>query len=108
LDIFAGANDYAGVEKAGKDGHKEINRTTLSIENIQEGLKKQVVLQQLDMLRLRNTCKAFSGTLEFGQAAENELNLIWRNEDELAHLKANLNTHEFSIQYTESGEVKTL
>ncbi len=108
LDIFAGANDYAGVEKAGKDGHKEINRTTLSKENIQEGLKKQVVLQQLEMLRLRNTSKAFSGNLEFGTTDDNELHLIWRNEDELAELKANLTTHEFSIQYTESGEVKSL
>lgn len=108
LDIFAGKNDYDGVEKAGKDGHKEINRTTLSIEAIQEGLKKEVVLKQLDMLRLRNTCKAFSGTLEFGQTSENELNLIWRNGAELAQLKANLTTHEFSIQYTESDEVKTL
>ena len=108
LDIFAGSNDYVGVEKAGKDGHKEINRTTLSTEAIQEGLKKEVVLKQLDLLRLRNTSKAFSGTLEFGQAAENELNLIWRNEDEMAQLKANLTTHEFSIEYTDNGKVKTL
>jgi sucrose phosphorylase len=108
LDIFAGTNDYEGVEKAGKDGHKEINRTTLSMENIQEGLKKEVVLQQLEMLRLRNTSKAFSGTLEFGTTDENELHLIWRNEDEIAQLKANLTTHEFSIQYTDAGQVKTL
>ena len=108
LDIFAGANDYVGVEKAGKDGHKEINRTTLSTEAIHEGLKKEVVLKQLDLLRLRNTSKAFSGTLEFREAAENELNLIWRNGEEMAQLKANLTTHEYSIQYTDNGEVKTL
>lgn len=108
LDIFAGANDYVGVEKAGKDGHKEINRTTLSLENIQEGLRKEVVLKQLAMIQLRNTSKAFSGTLEFGVAAENELNLIWRNEDELAQLKANLSTHEFTIQFTDSGELKSI
>ncbi len=108
LDIFAGTNDYEGVEKAGKDGHKEINRTTLSMENIQEGLKKEVVLQQLEMLRLRNTSKAFSGTLEFGTTDENELHLVWRNEDEIAQLKANLTTHEFTIQYTDAGELKNL
>jgi sucrose phosphorylase len=108
LDIFAGSNDYVGVEKAGKDGHKEINRTTLSTEAIQEGLKKEVVLKQLDLLRLRNTSKAFSGSLEFGEASENELNLIWRNEDEMAQLKANLTTHEFSIEYTNNSKVKTL
>jgi sucrose phosphorylase len=60
------------------------------------------------MLRLRNTSKAFSGSLEFGDASENELNLIWRNENELAQLKANLTTHEFTIQYTDSGELKNL
>jgi sucrose phosphorylase len=108
LDIFAGANDYAGVEKAGKDGHKEINRTTLSVADIKASLQKEVVLKQLDMLRLRNTSKAFSGSLEFGDASENELNLIWRNENELAQLKANLTTHEFTIQYTDSGELKNL
>jgi sucrose phosphorylase len=108
LDIFAGANDYVGVEKAGKDGHKEINRTTLSTEAIHAGLKREVVLKQLDLLRLRNTSKAFSGSLEFGDAADNELHLIWKNEDDMAQLKANLTTHEFSIQYTDSGELKTL
>ena len=108
LDIFAGANDYVGVEKAGKDGHKEINRTTLSTEAIQEGLKKEVVLKQLDLLRLRNTSKAFSGSLEFGEAAENELHLIWINGEEMAQLKANLTTHEYSIEYTDNGKVKTL
>lgn len=108
LDIFAGANDFAGVEKAGKDGHKEINRTTLSLNDIQEGLKKEVVLKQLNMIRLRNTSKAFSGTLEIVPSSNFELNLIWRNENELAQLNANLTTHEFSIQYTDSGELKRL
>jgi len=46
--------------------------------------------------------------LEFGEAAENELHLIWRNEDEMAQLKANLTTHEFSIQYTDKGELKSV
>lgn len=29
LDLFAGKNDYEAVKRAGKDGHKEINRTNL-------------------------------------------------------------------------------
>ena len=52
--------------------------------------------------------KAFSGSLEFGEAAENELHLIWRNGEEMAQLKANLTTHEYSIEYTDNGKVKTL
>lgn len=108
LDIFAGANDYEGVEKAGKDGHKEINRTTLSAEDIQKGLTKNVVLKQLDLLRLRNTSIAFDGVLEFNETSDFELNLTWRNQDDFAQLTANLKTHEFSIQYSDSGIVKTI
>lgn len=71
-------------------------------------MKKEVVLKQLDLLRLRNTSKAFSGSLEFGEAAENELHLIWINGEEMAQLKANLTTHEYSIEYTDNCKVKTL
>ena len=39
LDIFAGTNDYEAAGNAGDGGHKEINRTTLSIKEIEERLK---------------------------------------------------------------------
>ncbi|MGO4818873.1 glycosidase [Flavobacterium sp. W22_SRS_FP1] len=107
LDIFAGANDYDAVLKAGKDGHKEINRTTLSLKNIEEGLKKEVVTKQLDIIRLRNTSNAFLGTVAFDETIEEEINILWSNEKEYAHLVANLKTLEFSIKYSESGEEKS-
>ncbi|EIA07761.1 hypothetical protein [Flavobacterium frigoris] len=106
LDIFAGANDHEAVAKAGKDGHKEINRTTLTIKDIEEGLKKEVVTKQLDIIRLRNTSKAFLGTVTFNDTIEEEINILWKNEGEYAHLIANLKTLDFSIKYTESGEEK--
>jgi sucrose phosphorylase len=107
LDIFAGANDYDAVLKAGKDGHKEINRTTLSLKDIEEGLKKEVVTKQLDIIRLRNTSNAFLGTVTFDETIEEEINILWSNEKEYAHLVANLKTFEFSIRYSESGEEKS-
>jgi sucrose phosphorylase len=107
LDIFAGANDYDAVIKAGKDGHKEINRTTLSLNDIEEGLKKEVVTKQLDIIRLRNTSNAFLGTVTFEETIEEEINILWSNEKEYAHLLANLKTLEFSIKYSESGEEKS-
>jgi sucrose phosphorylase len=107
LDIFAGANDYAAVERAGADGHKEINRTTLSLETIEAALKTEVVLKQLDIIRLRNTSKAFQGTVEFLETtAEEDVNMRWSNGVEYAQLVGNLKTHEFSIHYSESGEEK--
>lgn len=33
-------NDHEAVQRAGESGHKEINRTNLSVDQIVEGLKK--------------------------------------------------------------------
>lgn len=108
LDIFAGKNDYEAVKKAGSGGHKEINRTNLSIEDINSGLKKAVVINQLKLMRLRNTCKAFYGDAKIIKTSENEINISWTSKHEYAELKANLNTFKFSINYTMSGKNKEL
>lgn len=100
LDIFAGKNDHKAADKAGTGGHKEINRTTLSLGDIKAGLKKEVVLKQLEMIRLRNTANAFSGDVTFTETNEEVLNITWKNGDEFAQLDANLKTHRFSIRYS--------
>ena len=63
LDLFAGTNNYVAADKAGSAGHKEINRTSLSKEEIEQGLQKKVVKNQLKIMRLRITLKAFSGQI---------------------------------------------
>ena len=42
LDLLAGKNDYEAVERAGAGGHKEINRSNLTLEQIEEALKLPV------------------------------------------------------------------
>ena len=106
LDIFAGINDYEAADKAGEGGHKEINRTNLSLEDIKSGLQKEVVLQQLKIIRLRNTSKAFQGTVVFNETSEEQINITWTKDGEFAELDANLKTHDFSIRYSEDGEEK--
>ena len=39
LDLFAGKNDHEAVKRAGAGGHKEINRTNLTTEEMEEALK---------------------------------------------------------------------
>lgn len=102
LDLFAGKNNYTAVEKAGSNGHKEINRTSLSKEDIEQGLQKEVVINQLKIMRLRNTLKAFLGHLSIQEVSENKLSLLWTNKDSNAHLEANLETYNFSISYSEN------
>ncbi|MET0065313.1 MAG: glycosidase [Candidatus Thiodiazotropha sp.] len=104
LDLFAGKNDYAAADSGATAGHKEINRTTLSNEMIAEGLQKDVVLDQLEMMRLRNTVAAFNGNLSICETPTHELELSWSNEDEVITLKANLETLSFAISHLPSGD----
>jgi sucrose phosphorylase len=100
LDIFAGKNDYAAADNGGSGGHKEINRTTLSLADIEAGLQKDVVLKQLEMIRLRNTFKAFLGTVQFNPTGPHKLDITWQNQGETANLKADLLTHAFTVSHS--------
>jgi sucrose phosphorylase len=103
LDLFAGKNDYAAADAAGSGGHKEINRTSLSLDKVEAGLKRNIVLKQLEILQLRNTSKAFSGNVLIADSKENEVIIHWSNQFEWAELRADLQTQFFTIAYTEKG-----
>ena len=102
LDLFAGRNDYAAADKGGAAGHKEINRTTLDSSDIDHGLSRIVVRDQLELMRLRNKSPAFDGELEIHDSDEHCLNLTWKNHGCVATLNANL--QDFSFRVTHKGE----
>jgi len=106
LDIFAGKNDYAAADKGGAAGHKEINRTTLSNADIEHGLKRIVVRDQLQIIRIRNTSPAFHGELEIHESDEHRLHLTWSNQGHTATLRANLRTARFSITRKDDADRK--
>ena len=108
LDLFAGKNNYAAADKGGSGGHKEINRTTLTNKDIEEGLKKDIVLNQLKIMQLRNTSNAFLGNIKINNSNENELDIIWENGEEFAQLKANLSTYNFVIFFSENEVTKKM
>ena len=108
LDVFAGKNNYTAADKGGSGGHKEINRTTLSKDDIKQGLKKEVVRKQLEIMRLRNTLKAFLGEVSIQNVSKDKLSVIWSNIDSNAHLEADLNTFTFSISYQEDDIITKL
>ena len=100
LDLFAGKNDYEAVQKAVQGGHKEINRTNLTLDQVKNGLKENIVLQQLSLLRFRNIFPAFGfdATLKILDSEPNMLNLCWKNNGCEAILKADLKSYSFSIE----------
>ncbi len=99
LDLFAGKNDHEAVKRAGVGGHKEINRTNLTMEQIKEALSKDVVQKQLELLRLRNTHPAFGFDSQFEAKAEgNQLTMAWSKDGRRATLCADLQNYTYEIK----------
>lgn len=102
LDLFAGKNDYAAADKGGPAGHKEINRTTLANSDIDQGLSRIVVRDQIELIRLRNKSPAFGGELEIHDSDDHRLILTWKHHGCVATLDADLDSYGFRV--THKGE----
>jgi sucrose phosphorylase len=107
LDIFGGKNNYEAADNGGSAGHKEINRTTLSIQDVTQGLKTELVKKQLEIIRLRNTSNAFLGYIEINDAFDDKIDIKWINNTSVMHLKADLETYNFTIKHIEN-EITTI
>lgn len=99
LDLFAGRNDYEAVKKAGAGGHKEINRTNLTLEQALEGLERDIVARQLELIKFRNTFPAFGfdARLSVLESAREILKLCWEKDGCKATLEVDLSSYSFSI-----------
>ena len=105
LDLFAGKNDHEAVKRAGAGGHKEINRTNLTTKEMEDGLQRNIVLKQLELLRLRSTFSVFSNDSEFTMKCdESKIFMEWKNNEERAVLKADLADCAFEIFVEKNGE----
>lgn len=98
LDLFCGKNDHEAVRRAGKDGHKEINRTNLSLEQIDAGLQNPVVQEQLKLLRLRASHPAFApdAAVEI-QGAGSQFSICWRTPQTAITLACDLEHLTYEI-----------
>ena len=104
-DLFAGKNDQEAVKRAGAGGHKEINRTNLTLKDMEDGLQKELVQKQLELLRLRSTFTVFSNDSEFTMKCnESKIFMEWKNNEERAVLKADHADCAFEIFVEKNGE----
>ncbi|WP_405267056.1 glycosidase [Cellulophaga sp. Ld12] len=108
LDLFAGKNNHEAADHGGSGGHKEINRTTLSLEEIKKSLATPIVLKQLKLLRLRNTNVAFTGKMAIAETAEQELDISWIEGSNSVRLKADLSSYKFEITIIGTDEKEVL
>ena len=82
-----------------RDSDRAINRTTLKIIDIESGLKRPIVLDQLSLIRLRNVSPAFSGEMKIFKTKPHRLHISWQHPDATATLKANLREHSFTVYH---------
>ncbi|MEN8106674.1 MAG: glycosidase [Pseudomonadota bacterium] len=108
LDLFAGKNDYAAADKGDTAKHKEINRTTLTLTDIEAGLERPVVLDQLELIRLRNTSAAFEGEMEIIETEPHLLHICWQHPEATATLKADLRKHSFTVYQGNASDEEVL
>ena len=105
LDLFAGKNDHEAVKRAGAGGHKEINRTNLTAKEMEDCLQREIVKNQLELLRLRSTFAVFSNEGEFTMKCdESKIFMEWNNNEERAVLKADFADCAFEIFVEKDGE----
>ncbi len=109
LDLFAGKNDYAAMERAGAGGHKEINRTNLSKQDVAAGLEKPVVQKQLELLKARASYPVFGPDAQITVKAEGtKLFFSWENQGQKATLDADLSNDGFTVSITDTASGKEL
>lgn len=108
LDLFAGRNDHEAVARAGEGGHKEINRTNLSPDQVSAGLATPVVADQLELLRFRASFPAFGfdAACEIVESAPDHLVITWRRGGASATLDADLTAETFTIRATGADGVE--
>jgi glycosidase len=99
LDLFAGTNDHAAVDAAGPGGHKEINRTNLTLAEVEERLTAPVVVRQLQLLRFRASFPAFGfdAQCDVDDSEPGRLRISWTKDGAAAVLDADLVAEEFTI-----------
>lgn len=104
LDLFAGRNDHAAVQRAGAGGHKEINRTNLTCSDIAAGMKKPIVQKQIELLRMRNQFPVFSANAKIvAEVNGTKMDIRWQSGSEEAVLQTDFGDYSFSVSVRDTS-----
>jgi sucrose phosphorylase len=96
--LLAGENDMELLAKS-KVG-RDINRHYYTREEIQQSLKKPVVDQLTQLMKIRNNHPAFDGDFSIHSLPYHQLGLKWQNGDQWAELFIDLSTMKIEVSFT--------
>ena len=99
VDLLAGENDEEVFIHNPSCDNREINRHSYSTEEVEKQLRLPVVQEQLELLRMRNTHRAFADGAEVKvkMPADGILEFSWTKDDAWAFLHADLRSMVFRI-----------
>ncbi|MCF0130529.1 MAG: sucrose phosphorylase [Pseudobutyrivibrio sp.] len=98
VGLLAGQNDLKLLEET-KVG-RNINRHYYTIEEIDDEIKRPVVQSLLDLMRFRNTHRAFDGSFELEECDDKHLVIVRKNGGDFARLVADFESKEFEITHS--------
>jgi sucrose phosphorylase len=97
VGLLAGENDQDEVLRTGEG--RAINRYNFSRQEVVEAMEKPVVRRLLELIRFRNTYRAFDGRFEVGESGDRNLQLNWRRDNLECTLYVDLETTNSWIEY---------
>ena len=95
VGLLAGSNDLTLVKKTGVG--RDINRHYFTQDEIDAAVKRPVVQQLFDLIRLRNEASAFGGTFHMQACPDSRIIMKWTNGDTSIELGVNLETRQAMI-----------
>ena len=104
--MLAGKNDLELLEET-KVG-RNINRHYYSVEEVAEEIERPVVKRLLELMKFRNSHKAFDGEFILNESSDDIISITRRCGEEEANLVVNLENKEMKITYTKDGEMVEL
>src|SRR5690606_28589205 len=106
VGLLAGRNDLEllGRTNVGRD----INRHYYQRDEIDRESARPVVQRLFDLIRLRNTHRAFSGRFEVCASADSVLDLRWQNGCDFARLRIDLESLVHELELSGDGGTAVL
>jgi sucrose phosphorylase len=95
VGLLAGENDHRAVAASGEG--RSINRYDYTISEVEAAVRRPVVQRVLDLVRLRNRERAFSGRLDVTSEDPGTLRLTWRLGEDACELEVDLRSGQASI-----------
>lgn len=106
VGLLAGKNDLELLEKT-KVG-RNINRHYYTLEEIAKEVERPVVEKLIQLMKFRNTHKAFDGEFCMQTCGDDHLHIVRENGEFKAELIADFKEKTFEIRYSQDNEMKTL